>query len=148
MTCPNGTSPHTWGTILRTIPLHIPYKYPISLLCTVCDREIWVCVEFMKNFPMTLTQRKRIYIMPFEWKNNCALIVRCSLLAHHSSCFIPRMVDQNVTVCCQTTLLKSQYVLLVPQYPSTHTHTHTHRHLILYTQSYIVVPRLSLQRMS
>ena len=36
LTYPNGTSPHTWGTILRTIPLHIPYKYPISPCCAQC----------------------------------------------------------------------------------------------------------------
>jgi len=43
LTCPNGTRPHTWGTILCTIPLHIPYKSPhISLLQTVRDREIWM----------------------------------------------------------------------------------------------------------
>ena len=32
-------------TSLRTIPLHIPYKYPLW----VCDREMWVFVEFTKN---------------------------------------------------------------------------------------------------
>ena len=31
---PNATSLHTWCTIMRTIPLHIPYKYPISPCCT------------------------------------------------------------------------------------------------------------------
>ena len=36
LTCPNGTSPHTWGTILCIIPLHIPYKYPISPCCGEC----------------------------------------------------------------------------------------------------------------
>ena len=32
LTYPNGTSLHTWGIKLCTIPLHIPYthKYPIS----------------------------------------------------------------------------------------------------------------------
>ena len=34
-----------WGTNLCTIPLHIPYKYPLW----VCDREMWVFVEFTKN---------------------------------------------------------------------------------------------------
>ena len=29
-------SPHTWDTILHTIPLHIPYKYPISPCCAQC----------------------------------------------------------------------------------------------------------------
>ena len=42
------TSLHNWGTILCTIPLHISPH--ISLLCTVCDREIWVSAEFTKNF--------------------------------------------------------------------------------------------------
>ena len=36
LTCPNEVSPHTWGTILRTILLHIPYKYPISPCCGQC----------------------------------------------------------------------------------------------------------------
>ena len=58
--CPDGTSPHTWGTILRTIPLKIPH---ISLSCTVCDREIWVSVEFTKIFPKTFnTTKENIYI--------------------------------------------------------------------------------------
>ena len=33
LTCPNGTSPHTWGTILHT-------THPISPCCAHCDREI------------------------------------------------------------------------------------------------------------
>ena len=45
-----------------TYPLQIPHA---SLLCTVCDREILVSVEF--EFPKTsLTQRKRMCIQ-FEW---------------------------------------------------------------------------------
>ena len=39
----NGTSPHTWGTNLRTITLHIPH---ISMSYILCDREMWVFVEF------------------------------------------------------------------------------------------------------
>ena len=31
-------------------PLQIPH---ITLLCTVCDREVWVSEEFTKNFPKT-----------------------------------------------------------------------------------------------
>ena len=42
-TYPNGTSPHTWGTNLRNITLHIPH---ISMSYILCDREMWVFVEF------------------------------------------------------------------------------------------------------
>ena len=45
-TCPNGTSTHTWGTNLRTFPLHIPYKYPISPCHTSCgdmQGDVGVC---------------------------------------------------------------------------------------------------------
>ena len=45
MTYPNGTSPHTWGTILRTIPLHIPYKYPISPCCVQCVTGRYGCLD-------------------------------------------------------------------------------------------------------
>ena len=44
--------------------LYIPPIFPPS--CTVCDREIWVFVEFTKNFPKTFNTTKE-NVMPFEW---------------------------------------------------------------------------------
>ena len=38
LTFSNGTSPHTWGTILCTILLGISYKYPITPCCGQCVR--------------------------------------------------------------------------------------------------------------
>ena len=40
------------GSGLRGYPLHTTQIPHVSLLCTVCDREIWV--EFTRNFPTTL----------------------------------------------------------------------------------------------
>ena len=62
MTCPNGTSPHTW-------PGHNPAYHPLTKYslspcsaCTVCAREIYRApVEFPKTF---LRERIR---MQFEW---------------------------------------------------------------------------------
>ena len=34
--CPNGTSPHTWGTILCTVLLHVPCTYLITPCCARC----------------------------------------------------------------------------------------------------------------
>ena len=45
LTCPNGTSPHTWGTILHTIPLHISYKYSISPCCRQCVTGRYGCLD-------------------------------------------------------------------------------------------------------
>ena len=60
-------SPHTWGTNLHTIPLHTPQ---ISLSCTVCDREIWVFVEFTKNLPKTFnTTKENVYAIWVDWDN-------------------------------------------------------------------------------
>ena len=54
LTYPDRTSPHSWGTNLRTIPLHIHVSLRnsphISLSWTVCEREIWVLVKFITNF--------------------------------------------------------------------------------------------------
>ena len=48
-------------------PLHISYKYP--MLCIVCDREIWVFVEFTKNFPMTFnTMKETMYAIWVDWE--------------------------------------------------------------------------------
>ena len=43
---------HTWGTNLCTIPLHNNSLeiLHISLSCTVCDKEMWVVVEFTDFF--------------------------------------------------------------------------------------------------
>ena len=53
LTCPNGTSPHNWGTILCIIPLHIPYKYPISPCCGqyVTRRYGRLDVTIMTKYP-------------------------------------------------------------------------------------------------
>ena len=55
LTYPDGTSPHIPGAQ----PAYHPFKYllqiaHISLLCTVCDKEIWVFVEFTHK-------KKRMY---------------------------------------------------------------------------------------
>ena len=59
LTCPNGTSPHTWATILRTIPLHIHYKYLISTCCAQCVTGrygyLW---NSQRIFQIFVTQRK------------------------------------------------------------------------------------------
>ena len=58
LTCPNGTSFLTWGTILRAIPsLHIPYKYPISPWCAQCviiyigDMGVWMGQSRLSKYP-------------------------------------------------------------------------------------------------
>ena len=48
---------HSFIQLIHT-PLHIPHKYPISPGHVVCDREIWVFMEFTKNFPKTLNTIK------------------------------------------------------------------------------------------
>ena len=56
LTCPNETSPHTWDTILYTIPLQIAH-ISLSEQCMTgrcSDREIWVSVKFTRNFPKML----------------------------------------------------------------------------------------------
>ena len=56
---PNATSLHTWCTILCIIPLHIPYKYPISPCCTqyMWQEDIGICgihKEFSDIFNTTI----------------------------------------------------------------------------------------------
>ena len=51
--------PHQEHSLEYHPPLH---KYPI-LLCTVCDRQIWVSVKFTRNFPKTLKHKEREYIL-------------------------------------------------------------------------------------
>ena len=62
-TYPNGTSPHTWGTDLRAIPLHILYKYPVSLRHTFCVtgkcRNLQLCTSSKSTC--------RGVCMPFQW---------------------------------------------------------------------------------
>ena len=36
---------YTWGTIPRTIPLHIPFKYPISPCCAQCVKGRYGCLN-------------------------------------------------------------------------------------------------------
>ena len=52
----------------RTIALHIPYNPHISVLCTVCHREVWVSVKFTKNLPKILnTTKENTQAIQFEW---------------------------------------------------------------------------------
>ena len=54
LTCPNWTSPHVWGTILHTIPLHISYKYLISPCCGqwVTGRYGCLDVTILTKYPL------------------------------------------------------------------------------------------------
>ena len=59
----NGTSPHIPGAQPAYHPLTYLLQIPhISLLCTVCDRKIWVFVEFTKNFPNTFNTENDIVL--------------------------------------------------------------------------------------
>ena len=60
----NTTSSHTWGTNLHTVPLHIPYKYPISPCCAKC--VIGYLWNSQKLFRRYLTQQRRIRV---DWSN-------------------------------------------------------------------------------
>ena len=53
LTCPNETSPHTWSTILHTIPLmNTPYTYPCCGQC-VTGRYGCLDVTILPRYPPT-----------------------------------------------------------------------------------------------
>ena len=64
----HGLMEHAY-TYLRYKPVYHPPTYSlqkphISLSCTVCDKEMWVFVEFTKSFPKIFNTTKRM-CMPF-----------------------------------------------------------------------------------
>ena len=64
---PNGTSLHTWATILCMVLLHIPYKYPISPCCAQCVTGRYGNLRNSQTiFQRHVTQQKGIQ-MQFEW---------------------------------------------------------------------------------
>ena len=60
----NGTSLHTWGTILHTIPLP---TLQIPWLCTVCDREIYWYLWNSQRISQDTWHNNREYIYLIVW---------------------------------------------------------------------------------
>ena len=59
---PNGTSPHTWGTNLCTITLHIPYKYSLS-----CTGDMGTC-GIHKELTFS-TMKENVHAILVDWDN-------------------------------------------------------------------------------
>ena len=108
------------------IPTCIPYPYtntPISLSCTVCDREIGVFVEFTKNFQRTFNTKENVYAIlsglgqsqpninpsrkilmarPPPFSNICMQGVAYHLKAHY--------IYQNVWLCCMFNVCTDHHI--------------------------------------